>query len=142
MRRPSPSVARRFESLPFSTKAREVTSVPTFAALHAARMFAGPAVKLIIAGTRPADIRPRSVAAAPFALGGGDHRREDGAVRGGGPIDQVRHDLVERRAGALAALLSFQRRIDVELHGREDRHGHLRPEATPHLVAGEARERR
>ena len=39
------------------------------AALQAARMFAAPAVKLIIAGTRPADIAARIVAAAPFAFG-------------------------------------------------------------------------
>ena len=43
-------------SLPFSMKAREVTMVSTCAALQAARMLAAPAVKLIIAGTRPADI--------------------------------------------------------------------------------------
>ena len=39
-------------------KAREVTMVSTSAALQAARMLVAPAVKLIIAGTRPADMRP------------------------------------------------------------------------------------
>ena len=43
-------------SLAFSTKARDVRMVSICAALQAARMFAAPAVKLIIAGTRPADI--------------------------------------------------------------------------------------
>ena len=43
--------------------------VVTSAALQAARMFAAPAVKLIIAGTRPADITPRIVTTAPFAFG-------------------------------------------------------------------------
>ena len=32
-------------------------------------MLAAPAVKLIIAGTRPADITPRIVTTAPFAFG-------------------------------------------------------------------------
>ncbi len=54
---------------PFSMKAREVTMVSTCAALQAARMLAAPAVKLIIAGTRPADIRARIVTAAPLAFG-------------------------------------------------------------------------
>ena len=43
--------------------------VLTCAALQAARILAVPAVKLIIAGTRPADIRPNSVTTAPLALG-------------------------------------------------------------------------
>ena len=43
--------------------------VSSLAALQAARMFAGPAVKLIIAGTRPVDISAISVTAAPLALG-------------------------------------------------------------------------
>ena len=43
--------------------------VSTSAALQAARMFVAPAVKLIIAGTRPADISASSVAAAPLAFG-------------------------------------------------------------------------
>ena len=32
-------------------------------------MFAAPAVKLIMAGTRPADISPRMVTTAPLAFG-------------------------------------------------------------------------
>ena len=39
------------------------------AALQAASTLAGPAVKLIIAGTRPADISAISVTAAPLAFG-------------------------------------------------------------------------
>ena len=56
-------------SLACATKAREVSTVRTSAALQADRMFAAPAVKLIIAGTLPADINPSSVAQAPLALG-------------------------------------------------------------------------
>ena len=43
--------------------------VSSLAALQAARMLAAPAVKLIMAGTRPADISAISVTAAPLALG-------------------------------------------------------------------------
>ena len=43
--------------------------VVSCAALQAERMLAAPAVKLIIAGTRPADIRPRMVTTAPLAFG-------------------------------------------------------------------------
>ena len=43
--------------------------VVSWAALQAARILAAPAVKLIIAGTRPADIRPSSVTTAPLAFG-------------------------------------------------------------------------
>ena len=50
-------------------KARDVTMVSTSAARQAAWMLAAPAVKLIIAGTRPADIRPRMVTTAPLAFG-------------------------------------------------------------------------
>ena len=63
------AAASSWSSLPFSTKAREVRMVPTCAALQAARIFAAPAVKLIIAGTRPADISARQVTAAPLAFG-------------------------------------------------------------------------
>ena len=63
------SCAATASSLPFSMKARDVTIVVTSAALQAARMLAAPAVKLIIAGTRPADITPRIVTTAPFAFG-------------------------------------------------------------------------
>ena len=61
--------AMSLDSLPFSMKAREVRMVSSFAARQAARMLAAPAVKLIIAGTRPADISPRIVTTAPLALG-------------------------------------------------------------------------
>ena len=50
-------------------KARDERMVSICAALQAARMFAAPAVKLIMAGTRPAVIRPRMVTAAPLAFG-------------------------------------------------------------------------
>ena len=50
-------------------KAREVRMVSIFAALQAASTLATPAVKLIIAGTRPADISAISDTAAPLALG-------------------------------------------------------------------------
>ena len=50
-------------------KAREVRIVSTSAAWQAARMLAAPAVKLIIAGTRPADISANRVTAAPLAFG-------------------------------------------------------------------------
>ena len=43
--------------------------VVTSAALQPARMFEAPAVKLIMAGTRPADISPRIVTTAPLAFG-------------------------------------------------------------------------
>ena len=43
--------------------------VSTSAARQAARMLAAPAVKLIIAGTRPADISASTVTTAPFAVG-------------------------------------------------------------------------
>ena len=43
--------------------------VVTSAARQAARMLVAPAVKLIIAGTRPADIRAKKVTTAPLALG-------------------------------------------------------------------------
>ena len=47
----------------------DVTIVDIFAALQAASTFAAPAEKLIIAGTRPADINAKVVTAAPFAFG-------------------------------------------------------------------------
>ena len=50
-------------------KTRDDRMVSICAALHAASMFAAPAVKLIMAGTRPAVIRPRMVTTAPFAFG-------------------------------------------------------------------------
>ena len=50
-------------------KARDVTIVSSCAALQPARMFVAPAVKLIIAGTRPADISARIVTTAPLAFG-------------------------------------------------------------------------
>ena len=56
-------------SRPFSTKAREVTIVPISAAFTAARMLVAPAVKLIIAGTRPAEWSPRKASTAALALG-------------------------------------------------------------------------
>ena len=84
-------------------KVREVTMVVTSAALQPARMLAAPAVKLIIAGTRPADISPRIVTTAPLAFGsitpiGAAFRRERhqlGAEHGG--ADQ--QALVGQRAG-------------------------------------------
>ena len=65
----SSSAATRVTRLAFSTKAREVTMVFTSAAVQAERMLPRPAVKLIMAGTRPAEMRPRMVTAAPLALG-------------------------------------------------------------------------
>ena len=50
-------------------KAREVRMVSTSAAEQAERTLAGPAEKLIIAGTRPALARAKKVTAAPLALG-------------------------------------------------------------------------
>ena len=47
----------------------DVMMVVICAALAAARIFVAPAVKLIIAGTRPALIKPRMVTTAPFAFG-------------------------------------------------------------------------
>ncbi len=43
--------------------------VSTSAARQAARILAAPAVKLIIAGTRPADITANKVTTAPFEVG-------------------------------------------------------------------------
>jgi hypothetical protein len=56
-------------SFPFSTNPREVMSVFTFALAQPARTLAAPAVKLIIAGTRPAAIRAKMATPAPLALG-------------------------------------------------------------------------
>ena len=69
MRSVSASMPVSVLSLAFSTNAREVMMVLTSAAVQAARMLVAPAVKLIIAGTRPADMTPSKVAAAPLALG-------------------------------------------------------------------------
>ena len=161
------------------------------AAVQAARMFAAPAVKLIIAGTRPADIAARIVDggavrvrqhdAERLALFGErdelaaehvradeqplvgqrsgdrvldgdpapamgrcrlDHGLEHGAIRRGGPEDEVGHDLVERRARRLAAVAALERRIDREPHRLEHRHRHLRPPAAAHLLARQPREKR
>ena len=56
-------------SLACSTKAREVSTVFTCEPLQAATMLVAPAVKLIMAGTLPADMTPSTVAAVPLALG-------------------------------------------------------------------------
>ena len=71
-----------------------------------------------------------------------DHGLEHGAIRRGGPEDEVGHDLIERRAGRLAAVPALERRIDRELHRLEHRHRHLRPPAAAHLLARESREER
>ena len=67
--------------------------VVTSAALQPARMFVAPAVKLIIAGTRPADISPRIVTTAPLAFGS--------ITPIGAPFGRERHQLgaEDRRAG-------------------------------------------
>ena len=67
--RPFASCATRFSSRPFSTKTREVRIVSISAARQAPRMLAAPALKLIIAGTRPADITASSVTTAPLEVG-------------------------------------------------------------------------
>ena len=54
---------------PFSMNAREVRMVSTFAARQAALMLVGPAVKLIMAGTRPMPNKPNSTTAAPADVG-------------------------------------------------------------------------
>ena len=64
----------RRRAWPGSTKAREVSTVFTSAALQADRMLAAPAVKLIIAGTLPADMTPSSGRAG--AVGVGQHDAE------------------------------------------------------------------
>jgi hypothetical protein len=69
MRIVSASVPAKVSSLAFSTNPREVMIVFTSAAAQEARMLLAPAVKLISAGTRAADIKPSKVAAAPLALG-------------------------------------------------------------------------
>jgi hypothetical protein len=63
------SWAIRFSSRPFSTKAREVRIVSSAAARQAARMLAAPEVKLIIAGTRPADMTAKKVTTPPLEVG-------------------------------------------------------------------------
>ena len=50
-------------------KARAVMIVLTSAPLQAARILANPAEKFIIAGTRLADISPKTVTATPFEFG-------------------------------------------------------------------------
>jgi hypothetical protein len=47
----------------------EVTIARRLAALQAARKFISPEVKLIIAGTRPADIKARIATTVPLAFG-------------------------------------------------------------------------
>ena len=59
----------RVPSRPFSMKAREVRILSTCAARQAESTLAGPAEKLIIAGTRPAEASAKIVTAAPLALG-------------------------------------------------------------------------
>ena len=71
-----------------------------------------------------------------------DHGLEHGAIRRGGPEDEVGHDLVERRARRLAAVAALERRIDREPHRLEHRHRHLRPPAAAHLLARQPREER
>ena len=71
-------------------KTRDVTMVLISAALHAARIFAAPEVKLIIAGTRPADIHARIVTTAPLAFGS--------ITPIGAPDRRERHELVAEDA--------------------------------------------
>ncbi len=62
-------MATRSCSFAFSTNARDDRIVVTFAALQAAATFTGPAVKLIIAGTRPIVCRAKNVTATPAEFG-------------------------------------------------------------------------
>ena len=82
-------------SLPFSMKAREVTMVSICAALQAARMLAAPAVKLIMAGTRPADISARTVTTAPLAFGSITPTARPSAAQ--------RHELAPRTAAPISS---------------------------------------
>ena len=71
-----------------------------------------------------------------------DQRLDHGAVDRGGAVDQVRHDLVERGARRLPAVLALERRIDRELHRLQHRHRDLGEPAPPHLRLRQPRERR
>ena len=67
-------------------------------------MLAAPAVKLIIAGTRPADIRPSRVTTAPLALGS--------ITPIGSPFGRQRHQLGAEDRGARQQALVGQRAGD------------------------------
>ena len=67
-------------------------------------------------------------------VGGLDQRLDHGPVGRGGAEHEVRHDLVERGAGGLAAILAAQVGIDRKLDRLEHRDRHLREPAPPHLL--------
>ena len=75
----------------------------TCAARQADAMLVAPAVKLIMAGTRLADIRPSSVTAAPLALGSMTPIASPGAARGrelaADDVGADQQPLVGQRAG-------------------------------------------
>src|SRR5207247_1772241 len=95
-----------------STKVCEVTIVPIAAAVQPAAILAGPAVKLIIAGTRPEESMPSTASAAPLLLGG------------------------------LAVGAALQLRVDTEAHRFERGHPDLRKPPAAHLLAVETRKHR
>ena len=104
------SAATTFSSRPFSTKAREVRMVSTSAARQAPRILAAPAVKLIIAGTRPADITASMVTTR--AVRGRQHDAERAA------FGRERHQLAAEDRGAdqqpLIGQLAADRILDRE----------------------------
>ena len=69
--------------------------VSTSAARQAARILAAPAVKLIIAGTRPADITASNVTTAPFEVGS--------MTPSARPFERERHQLGAEDRGRLQA---------------------------------------
>ncbi len=69
MRKSFSIAAMSFSSLAFSTKACAVMMVSILAARQAPRTLAAPALKLIMAGTRPPDNSASTVTAAPLEVG-------------------------------------------------------------------------
>ena len=77
-----------------------------------------------------------------MGLGSLDHRLHDGAIGGSGAEHQIRHDAVERGTRRLSALAAFEVGIDREFHRLENRDRHFGKPAPPHLILGQAAERR
>jgi hypothetical protein len=76
----------------------------------------------------------------PVQLGCFHQRLMQRAVGRGGLVDHVRHDLGQRGARGLTALLSAQLRIDLQFHRLKHRDFHLREKLAADLVGCEPRE--
>ena len=172
-------------------KPRDVKIVLACAASQPARILAAPAVKLIIAGARPAEMTARNATPAPLAFGSispiaspglpiardlaGERARPDQqpaiaelagdrvfesdarqpvrargfndgfekrAIGVGRAEDEIRHDLIERRAGRHPPRLAFQRVIDREADRFEHGEREFRKPAPARLFARQPREHR